>query len=426
MALRAGFDNFAHPHIAVREIRLSFAVVRPHSAHASFTSPLLSTRQDRRPARIALLGLSLSLLLGACGGGGGGNDAPAATSAATVAIDSDTLTTEPITPPSAMATTPTETAELSVPGIRWRGVNLSGAEYNSTSLPGRYGYQYFYPAATAVDYFQSKGMNLVRLPFLWERVQPTLNAPLDQTELQRLVGFVNTTTAKGVTVLIDPHNYGRYRQQVVGSAGVPHAAFGDFWSRLAVTFRGNPRVIFGLMNEPYGMPTENWVRAANEAIRRIRATGATNTIAVPGNAWSGAYSWAADWYGTPNAQALLQVVDSGNNMVFEVHQYLDTDSSGTSPTCVSPTVGAQRLTVFTNWLRANGKRGLLGEFAGANNDVCRQALNGMLAYMEANSDVWVGWSYWLAGAWSSADMFSLQPTNGTDKPQMQILQPYLD
>lgn len=384
------------------------------------TPSTVVTIARRSPGPVALC--ALLLLLGACGGSGGDEPAPAAP-------NTPTPTTVAPLPQDSTATptngTATETAELTTPGLKWRGVNLSGAEYNSTSLPGRYGYQYTYPSATAVDYFQAKGMSLVRLPFLWERVQPTLYAPLDATELQRLTTFVNGATAKGLTVLIDPHNYGRYRQQTIGSSGVPHTAFGDFWYRLAITFRSNPKVMFGLMNEPYGMPTENWVGAANEAIRRIRLAGATNTIAVPGNAWSGAHSWAGNWYGTPNAVAMLQIVDSGNNMVFEVHQYLDRDSSGTSDTCVSTTIGAQRLETFTAWLRANGKRGLLGEFAGANNDVCNQALNGMLAYMQNNADVWAGWTYWLAGAWSSHDMFSIQPVSGVDKPQMQVLQPYL-
>jgi endoglucanase len=366
---------------------------------------------SRHPRSRLLSTLALCALttwMSACGGGGGGSSEPSATAA---------------TPAASPAT---ETAEATTPGLRWRGVNLSGAEYNSTSVPGRYGYEYFYPGATAVDYFQAKGMNLIRLPFLWERMQPTLYQPLDTTELQRLVTFVNGATAKGLTVLIDPHNYGRYRQQVIGSSGVPHSAFGDFWYRLSGHFKANPRVIFGLMNEPYGMTTENWVGAANDAIRRIRAAGATNTIAVPGNAWSGAYSWTANYYGTPNAQAMLQITDSRNNLVFEVHQYLDTDSSGTTTHCVSPTIGAQRLQVFTDWLRANGKRGLLGEFGAANTDTCRQALNGMLAFMESNSDVWTGWAYWQAGAWASHDPFSLQPVNGVDKPQMQVLAPYLD
>ncbi len=50
---------------------------------------------------------------------------------------------------------------------------------------------------------------------------------------------------------------------------------------------GNPKVIFGLMNEPHDLPTENWLTAANVAIAAIRATGATNLITVPGNAFTG-------------------------------------------------------------------------------------------------------------------------------------------
>ncbi|HET7792079.1 MAG TPA: glycoside hydrolase family 5 protein [Rhizobacter sp.] len=351
--------------------------------------------------------------MAACGGGSGDatEDTP---------IDTTPAPAHATEAEAAAATTPTTTSR-----IKWRGLSLAAAEFAPGTLPGTYGRTYIYPSVNSIDYFQAKGMNFVRLPFLWERLQPTLNGAFDAAELSRLKAFVDGATAKGITVLIDPHNYARYRSQVIGSAGVPYAAFGDFWSRLSSVFKSNPRVLFGLMNEPYNMATENWVSAANEAIRRIRATGATNTIAVPGNGYSGAHSWSSNWYGTPNAQAMLQVVDSGNNMVIEVHQYLDANSSGTSPTCTSSTVGAQRLTAFTAWLRANGRRGLLGEFAGANNDTCKQALSGMLAYMEANADVWSGWAYWAGGPWWGSEMFNIEPAAGVDKPQMAVLQPYL-
>jgi endoglucanase len=311
-------------------------------------------------------------------------------------------------------------------GLTWRGVNLAGAEFTSTALPGTYAKQYIYPSVASIAYFQAKGMNFVRLPFLWERLQPALNSNLDPTELQRLKDFVAGATAKGITVMLDPHSYGRYRRQVVGSAAVPNAAFGDFWARVAGVFKGNNKVVFGLMNEPYGMATEAWVSAANEALRRIRAAGAANVVMVPGNAWTGAHSWNASWYGTPNGVAMKQIVDPANNMLIEAHQYLDDDSSGTSSTCTSATIGAERLAAFTTWLRANGKRGFLGEFAAANNATCKQALAGMLAYMASNKDVWAGWSYWAAGPWwGAADMFSVEPTGSADKPQMAILQPYL-
>jgi endoglucanase len=399
-----------------------------HSFNTTSTRSSSSHTHSSPPRRWhSLLAVSALAALTACGGNNAA-DEPAAPPAASADLASPA--TDAPAPGSDdtgnLAGNDGNAQAAAAPLIKWRGVNLAGAEFTPNTLPGTYGHQYIYPNVNSVDYYKTKGMNLVRLPFLWERLQPTLNSSFDANELARLKAFVDSTTAKGVSVLIDPHNYARYRQQVIGSTAVPYTAFGDFWSRLATVFKGNPRVLFGLMNEPYGMATESWVSAANEAIRRIRATGATNTIAVPGNGWSGAHSWAANWYGTPNAQAMLQITDSGRNMVIEAHQYLDADSSGTSPVCTSPTIGAQRLAVFTAWLRANGKRGLLGELAGANNDTCKQALAGMLAYMESNSDVWAGWTYWAGGPWWGDSMFNIEPTNGVDRPMMATLQPYLD
>jgi endoglucanase len=88
-----------------------------------------------------------------------------------------------------------------------------------------------------------------------------------------------------------------------------------------------------------------------------------------GNAWTGAHSWTQNWYGTPNAQEMLNIVDPGNNYAFDEHQYLDSDSSGTSSTIVSATIGQERLVAFTNWLHTNNRRGFLGEFAVANSTI---------------------------------------------------------
>jgi endoglucanase len=306
--------------------------------------------------------------------------------------------------------------------IKYAGVNLSGAEFGS-SLPGTFGVDYTYPTHSEVDYFVGKGMNIIRLPFRWERLQPSEFVSLDSTELGRMDDFVSYATGKGATVLLDPHNYARYYSDsnIIGTASVPATAFQDFWSKLAAHYKNNNRVIFGLMNEPNTMTTELWRDDANAAIAAIRGTGASNLILVPGNAWTGASTWYDNWYGTPNATDMLTIVDPGNNYAFEVHQYLDSDSSGTSATCVSTTIGSQRLQAFTGWLRQNGKRGFLGEFAGAQNSTCYAALDDMLTFIDNNLDVWMGWTYWSAGPWWGNYMFSIEPNNGQDQPQMAIL-----
>ncbi|ATB43710.1 macromolecule metabolism protein [Cystobacter fuscus] len=312
--------------------------------------------------------------------------------------------------------------------LPYRGINLAGAEFGS-AIPGTHGKDYVYPDPsyanyTTADYYINKGMTTFRLPFKWERLQRTRNAAFDATELSRLKTTVNRLTGKGAVVILDPHNYARYNGALIGSA-VPNADFADFWTRLANEFKGNTKVIFGLMNEPHSMPTEQWLGAANAAIQAIRNTGATQLILVPGNAWTGAHSWTGNWYGTPNATVMLQVKDPRNNYAFEVHQYLDSDSSGTQASCVSTTIGAQRMQSFTNWLRANGKKGFLGEFAGGTDSVCLSALDNILDHVEANSDVYLGWTYWAGGPWWGSYFFSLEPASGVDKPQVSALSSHL-
>ncbi len=315
---------------------------------------------------------------------------------------------------------------LSSATLQIRGVSLSGAEFSPGTLPGTLGTNYIYPTAASFNYFKAKGMDTARLPFLWERLQPTLFQSFDLAELARVTNFVNQVTATGATVVLDPHNYARYRGNLVGSSTVPYTAFADFWARLATQFKNNDKVVFGLMNEPNTMPTEQWLAGANAALVVIRSTGALNVVTVPGHAWSGAFSWDATWYGTPNANVMGNVVDPGNNMVFEVHMYLDSDSSGTSPVCVSTTIGSERLQFITAWMRNRGFRAYLGEMGTPSNTTCNLAMANMLDYMQANSDVWVGWTWWVAGPWWGSNPLSIEPDGTTDKPQMAVLQPYLN
>jgi endoglucanase len=330
--------------------------------------------------------------------------------------------------------------------IKYAGVNLSCAEFGQNNLPGTYNVHYTYPTQAEVDYFRREGMNIIRLPFRWERLQQATNAALNSTELNRLHTFVSATTAKGVYVILEPHNFARYypdpanfqssTQGLIGSY-YDNSVFADFWSRVANIYKTNDHVIFNLMNEPNTMPTEQWVSAANAAIAAIRATGSTNLIQVPGNQWTGAHAWTANYYGTPNSVAMLNIVDPADNYAFEVHQYLDSDSSGTTTNIVNADIGVTRLSAFTDWLRANHKRGFLGEFAVATNTIGSgatqigdEALTNMLSHIQTNADVWLGWTWWAAGPWWGPYMFTLEPPNvgsasPADRQPMAVLRSFI-
>ena len=306
----------------------------------------------------------------------------------------------------------------------YRGVNLSGAEFGRCNNTAKYGTQYIYPSNQIIDWFLAQGMNTFRLPFCWERLQPTAKGALDTAELGRLDNVVRYATGKGAYIILDPHNYASYWGKKLGDEN-DYAALADLWQKLAAQYKSNDHVIFGLMNEPSGIAGEKWVAAANASIAAIRQQQAGNLILVPGVAWTGAHSWGSTSYGTPNAVSMLTIKDPGNNYIFEMHQYLDSDSSGTHAECVDPTIGSRRMQKATDWLRQNNKKALLGEFAGAKNDVCYQAVDDLLNFITQNSDIWIGWTYWSAGAWLGNYMYAL-PVAATSAPsQLDILKKYL-
>ena len=181
--------------------------------------------------------------------------------------------------------------------LQFAGVNLAGGEFGK--LPGTYGTDYTYPAPADIDYYVELGFNLIRVPFRWERLQPTLEHLSLPATRQLLTAVVDYAAGKGLHVVLDTHNYARRRladdgwaaDHLIGSKLVPTAAFADFCARLASAFQGTPSVIFGLMNEPWGIEPEEWLVIANEAIAALRREGASQLVLVPGVAYTGAHSW---------------------------------------------------------------------------------------------------------------------------------------
>jgi len=303
----------------------------------------------------------------------------------------------------------------------YRGVNLSGAEFGTSRLPGKIYFNYIYPREEEVDFFHQEGMNTFRVPFRWERIKHEAYGDLDREELKRLKKITDQITSRGRNIILDVHNYASYYGDKIGSNELPIAAFSDLWEKLAEEFKHNDNVFFGLMNEPSKMKTEVWFEAANAAIASIRNTGSDNLILVPGNGYSGASSWSSSWYGTPNSEVMINIKDPKNNFIYEVHQYFDAYSVGNSDQCVDDQIGVRRLAKYTEWLRENKKKALLGEFGAADNLVCLAALDNTLNFMEENKDVWQGWTYWSAGPWWGNYMFELPKE---DSLKLQILKKY--
>lgn len=306
---------------------------------------------------------------------------------------------------------------------RYMGVNLAGGEFRTKTLPGVHGRDYAYPDAATGAPFLAAGMNTVRLPFRWERLQPTPMKPLDSRELARLDASIEGLRGFKLIVL-DLHDYASYKGAKLGTADAPGMLLVDFWTRLAKHYRHDGRLAFGLMNEPNGISGEVWRDIAQQTLLGIRATGARNLVLVPGSNWTGAHSWTKGGERS-NAYRMKNLHDPAGNMAFEMHQYLDPSSGGISNTCISPERVVERLAPATNWLREHRARGFLAEFGSPPTPACLAALGALLKTLDDGKDVWLGWTYWAGGARWNHYPLSIQPDANGRRPQMDVLLPYL-
>ena len=301
-----------------------------------------------------------------------------------------------------------------------KGMNLAGAAYSADVLPGRPEVDFTYPTGQELDYFAKKGMTIVRVPVLWERLQPDLGGELDGAELARLVSIIGSAEAYGMRVVVDIHNYGAYRSALVGTGAVSADQFAAFWARLARHLKAHGNAMFGLMNEPQQGDAQAWMIIIQKTIDAIWAVGAEQLILVAGTAWDGVHSFVQ-----VSGPFAARLHDPLQRTWFEMHEYFDENSTGTHETCVSPERALARFTEATKWLRDSGRLGFVGEFGVSRRPECLQVLDDVLRFLEVNQDVWAGWTYWAAGPWWGEYMFTLEPKFSEDRPQMAIIQQFL-
>ncbi|KAF8656235.1 hypothetical protein AX16_002671 [Volvariella volvacea WC 439] len=361
---------------------------------------------------------------GQCGGNGWSGETTCASGSTCVVVNEWYHQCQPGAGPTTTSSAPNPTSSGCPNATKFRffGVNQAGAEFGENVIPGELGTHYTWPSPSSIDYFVNQGFNTFRVAFKIERLSPPgtgLTGPFDQAYLNGLKTIVNYITGKNAYAVLDPHNYMRYNGNVITST----SNFQTWWNKLATEFRSNTRVIFDVMNEPYQIDASVVFNLNQAAINGIRASGATSQlILVEGTAWTGAWSWES----SGNGAVFGAIRDPNNNTAIEMHQYLDSDSSGTSATCVSSTVGVERLRVATDWLRRNNLKGFLGEMGAGSNDVCIAAVKGALCAMQ-QSGVWIGYLWWAAGPWWGTYFQSIEPPNGASIARIlpEALKPFV-
>jgi hypothetical protein len=228
-----------------------------------------------------------------------------------------------------------------------RGVNANGAEFGigpnlgvgaggefSNRRPGIYGRDWRYPSEGTMRYLACREVDVIRLPFRWERIQPEPGGDLDTTELKRLRETLDRAGRHRIEVIPTIMNYGAYwmddgagrgERNPIGSAEVTSEDFADLWSRLATDLSDHDSVVaWGLMNEPVDMPggALGWERTSQAAVEAIRAAGDGRLIMVPGYSWSTVDKFRDEHPRGP------WIADPAGGTVYEAHHYFDSRNSG--------------------------------------------------------------------------------------------------
>ena len=340
------------------------------------------------------------------------------------------------------------------------GINLSGLEFSKTIDP------FVIPNLSAVDSdtpnsdlkdteaFINAGMNTVRVPVSWGYLQldGAGVGPINKAYYENYVRpLLQTLTQAHVHTIVDLHAYMRYSQFGEQYSGcgmdgpcpdgtmiLDDKAYQSVWGQLMALIQQDASIdkeyiLADLVNEPVGIPDDKVFTVQTALISMLREQGFNGYILVEGNSWSGLHSWTTEqWTGKggqtySNATLFTRAnfakagITDLSKILINVHQYLDSNYSGTHDTCQQDlsTTGPNgfNLNAFVDYLTENQLQAIVTEFGtGRNAASCRAPLAQFMTYLKDNavmnkSHGFVGWTIWASGhGWGDYNL-RVKPTS---------------
>ncbi|KAH8887789.1 glycoside hydrolase family 5 protein [Thozetella sp. PMI_491] len=291
-------------------------------------------------------------------------------------------------------------------GVQFRGVNIAGFDFGC-SIQGACNLTQTTPPVSSLGgidgigqmqhFSKDLGMNMFRLPVGWQYlVNNQLGGTLDASNLGKYDQLVKGCLATGAYCIIDVN--ARWNGQIIGQGGPTNDQFVNLWTQLAKKYASEAKMVFGIMNEPHDVPDINkWADTVQAVVTAIRGVAKSQMILLPGNDWTSAAAMP-----TKSGPALLKVKNpdgSTDGLIFDVHKYLDSDNSGTHTECVTDNISSAFQPLAT-WLKTNNRQALNSETGGGNTASCQKYLCAQLQFLDQNSDVFLGWTGWSAGAFN--------------------------
>lgn len=244
-----------------------------------------------------------------------------------------------INQPSSQAAILEKYATVKSPCDIRHGINVAGMEFGTDNQTfnnasrGEIGTDYFYEPSESFDYLATRGVSTIRLPFRWERIQPTLGGELNQTEVAQIIRMLDAAQQNEQKVILDLHNYGEYRTPdkvlKIGDGQLTDDALADVWLKLSNEFKSHPALLaYDIMNEPTGLqgrsntsPAQVWEQTSQHVLTSLRNADDETLIMIPGYDWSSLVRWSDNH---PDSW----ISDPIDNFRYEAHHYWDKGGEG--------------------------------------------------------------------------------------------------
>lgn len=223
-----------------------------------------------------------------------------------------------------------------------------------------------------------KPLNLFRLPVSWQFLANNqLGGDLNSNNVAKYDQLVQACLSTGAHCMIDIHNFARWNGGIIGQGGPTDDQFVALWTQLATKYAGEDRMVFELMNEPHDLDINVWAATCQKVVTAIRGAGAmSQMILLPGTNFDS----AATLVSSGSTAALMNITNpdgTTDNLLLDIHKYLDEDNSGTHETCTTDNVDA--FTTVADFLRSAGRKGIVSETGASSDSTVSIALFSSLA-----------------------------------------------
>lgn len=231
-----------------------------------------------------------------------------------------------------------------------------------------------------------KPLNMFRLPVSWQFLANNqLGGDLNSGNVAKYDQLVQACLGTGAHCMVDIHNFARWNGGIIGQGGPTDDQFVSLWTQLATKYADQDRMVFELMNEPHDLDINVWAATCQKVVAAIRGAGATSQmILLPGTNFDS----AATLVSSGSTAALMNITNpdgTTDNLLLDIHKYLDEDNSGTHETCTTDNIDA--FTTVADFLRQTGRKGIVSETGASSDSTVSTTL--VLAILRHHSCSWL-------------------------------------